>query len=81
MCLRMPCGSQTCNCKKCSDWLKRWVEAQHNILSCKVFHDLLIIKQGNILEGPVSVTPKGSIGKRTSDSFLFNLPFCDHFIS
>ena len=23
--------SQTCNCKKGSDWLKRWVEAQHNI--------------------------------------------------
>ena len=23
--------SQTCICKKGSDWLKRWVEAQHNI--------------------------------------------------
>ena len=23
--------SQTCKCKKGSDWLKRWVEAQHNI--------------------------------------------------
>ena len=23
--------SQTCNCKKGSDWLKKWVEAQHNI--------------------------------------------------
>ena len=23
--------SQTCSCKKCSDWLKRWVEAQNNI--------------------------------------------------
>ena len=23
--------SQTCNCKKGRDWLKRWVEAQHNI--------------------------------------------------
>ena len=22
---------QTCKCKKGSDWLKRWVEAQHNI--------------------------------------------------
>ena len=25
------CRSQTCNCRKGSDWLKRWVEAQHNI--------------------------------------------------
>ena len=24
-------GSHTCNCKKGSDWLKRWVEAQRNI--------------------------------------------------
>ena len=23
--------SQACSCKKGSDWLKRWVEAQHNI--------------------------------------------------
>ena len=23
--------SQTCNCKKGIDWLKRWTEAQHNI--------------------------------------------------
>ena len=22
---------QTCKCKKGTDWLKRWVEAQHNI--------------------------------------------------
>ena len=41
--------SQTCKCKKGSDWLKRWVEAQHNILSCNVFHDWSIIKLGNIL--------------------------------
>ena len=40
---------QTCKCKKGTDWLKRWVEAQHNILSCKVFHDWSIIKLGNIL--------------------------------
>ena len=25
------CRPQTCKCKKGSDWLKRWVEAQHNI--------------------------------------------------
>ena len=37
---------QTCNCKTGSDWLKRWVKAQHNI-SCKVFHDWSMI---NILE-------------------------------
>ena len=42
--------SQTCNCKKGSDWLKRWVEAQHNFfLSCKVFHDWSKIKLGKIL--------------------------------
>ena len=41
--------SQTCSCEKGSDWLKRWVEAQHNILSCKVFNDWSIIKLGNIL--------------------------------
>ena len=23
--------SHTCNCKNGSDWLKRWMEAQHNI--------------------------------------------------
>ena len=43
------CRSQTCKCKKDGDWLKRWVEAQHNILSCKVFHDWSMIKLGNIL--------------------------------
>ena len=36
--------SQTCNCKNGSDLLKRGVEAQHNILSRKVFHDWSIIK-------------------------------------
>ena len=41
--------SQTCKCKKGSDWLKRWVEAQHNIFKLKVFHDWSIIKLGNIL--------------------------------
>ena len=42
---------QTCNCKNGTDWLKRWVEAQHNILSCKVFHDLIgqYLKLGNKL--------------------------------
>ena len=40
---------QTCKCKKGTDWLKRWVEAQHNIFSCKVFHDWSIINLGNIL--------------------------------
>ena len=41
--------SQTCICKKGSDWLKRWVEASTIYLSCKVFHDWSIIKLGNIL--------------------------------
>ena len=42
--------TQTRNCKKGSDRLKRWVEAQHNFfLSYKVFHDWSIIKLGNIL--------------------------------
>ena len=36
-------------CKKGSGWLKRWVEAQHNFFSYKVFHDWSIIKLGNIL--------------------------------
>ena len=29
--------SQTCNCKNGTDWLKRWVEAQHNIYVEKCF--------------------------------------------
>ena len=48
--------SHTCNCKKGSDWLKRWVEVGGGgwklstiFLSCKVFHDWSIIKLGNIL--------------------------------
>ena len=35
--------SQTCKCKKGSDWLSTI------FLSCKVFHDWSIIKLGNIL--------------------------------
>ena len=44
-----PNRSQTCNCKKGSDWLKRSVEVQHNIFSCKVFHEWSIIKLRTIL--------------------------------
>ena len=40
-------SSHTCNCKKGSDWLKKWVITV--FLSCKVFHDWSIIKLGNIL--------------------------------
>ena len=29
--------SQTCNCKKGSDRLKRWMEAQHDILVVRCF--------------------------------------------
>ena len=29
--------SQICHCKKGTDWLKRWVEAQHNIYVKKCF--------------------------------------------
>ena len=31
--------SRTCNCKKGTDWLKTWVEAQHNIYVEKCFVD------------------------------------------
>ena len=31
------CRSQTCNCKKSTDWLKRWVDSQHNIYVEKCF--------------------------------------------
>ena len=49
--------SQTCSCKKGSDWLKRWVvigskggwKLSTIFLSCKVFDDWSIIKLGNIL--------------------------------
>ena len=30
-------GEQTIDCKKGSDWLTRWVEAQHNIYVVKCF--------------------------------------------
>ena len=37
----MSLGHRPVIVKKGSDWLKRWVEAQHNILSCRVFHDVV----------------------------------------
>ena len=42
------CRSQTCNCIKGSDWLKRWVEAQHNILVVRYF---VIGQQYNYMYG------------------------------
>ena len=59
--------SQTCKCKKDSDWLKRWVEAQHNIFSCKVFYDWSVIKLGNILY--------------LLDGFIFAVLFKQHLIA
>ena len=53
---RHPLWSQSCNCKKGSDWVKRWVQSSALYLSCKVFHDWSIIsKRGKKSIWPVYI--------------------------